>query len=212
MRQQFIQLCDILEKVSDRGYACGVAFVQGTPYFSSFTYAPEFLRRYEAEDLSKEDHTLRAGFAQDGVFFWSDLEQLYGSSRAMEFGKDFGMEDGICWSTTVNGLKSIGSISLTKPAHTADIDIEQIKLAFDLATLEASREISSTKLGVNELEFLSLAALGRSTEEIAGELGISVPAVRKRKAKMQANLGASNLAHAVAIASSRGLLSNYRFV
>lgn len=205
-------LLSLLEQYSERGFAVGVGFLKGTPHVREFTYAPEFLRRYELEDLAKHDHTLSLGLRQDGIFYWSELEKKLGASKSFEAANGFGMMDGICWATTVNGFKSIASISLTKPATEADVPLDEIMDALQLATITASEEIIRANLTVKAREYLRLVIQGYSTVEMAEELGISVAGVRKRQIALQAELGASNLPHAVALALDPGAGALYQFV
>ncbi len=62
-----------LEVYSDRGFAAGVGFLGGSPHVSKFTYAPEFLRQYEKQNLAQHDHTLIHGFSYDGIFTWLEI-------------------------------------------------------------------------------------------------------------------------------------------
>lgn len=212
MKSRYDQLVDLMEQYDERGFAVGVGFVRGFPKFSTFTYAPEFLRRYEEEELAFEDNTLRVGMARDGIFTWQELEDAYGPSEAMTVARAFGVVDGICWATTVNGLKSIGSISLARPAIEANVPTEDIMAAFQLATIEAGHKMIDESLSSKSREYLELVAQGMSTTDIAIRLQISVPGVRKRQKTTQDHLGASNLAHAVAIAMACGGISSSRLV
>ncbi|WP_299165858.1 autoinducer binding domain-containing protein [uncultured Tateyamaria sp.] len=212
MTNRFDALLRLLETHNDRGFAVGVGFVDGTPIDHAFTYAPEFLRKYEEHDLSRHDLTLAVGLQTDGVFTWSSLEAKHGPSQAMAVARDFGMVDGICISVTANGLKSIGSVALANPVELADYPVAEIVDAMDLATLDASRKVKDGNLSVKSLQFLALAAQGLPTAKIATQLDLSIPGVRKRQRTAQTELGAETLPQAVAMAASRGLLSQYQLV
>lgn len=150
MNEHIAELVSLMENVSDRGCAVGICFVGGNPKAYHFSYAPEFLRRYEAENLSIHDNTLKAGFRSDGIFVWRQLEDEMGSSKAYQVAQSFGMVDGVCFSETVNGFKSIGSISLTAPAELSQIPCDEIRKAMQLAALAVSREI----FGFHEVKIL----------------------------------------------------------
>ena len=212
MSTRFDAVLRLLETHNDRGYAVGVGFVDGSPIDHAFTYAPEFLRKYEEDDLSRHDLTLAVGLRTDGVFTWSSLEATHGPSKAMAVARNFGMVDGICISVTANGLKSIGSIALARPADLNDYPVAELVDAMDLATLDASRKIEGGSLSVKSLQFLALAAQGLPTDKIATRLDLSIAGVRKRQRTAQTELGAATLPQAVAMAASRGLLSRYQLV
>lgn len=209
---RYNSLFSLLETHSERGFAVGVGFLRGNPHVSKFTYAPEFLRRYEQDELAKHDHTLSLGLRQDGIVHWSDLEKKLGPSKSFEAAVGFGMVDGICWATTVNGFKSIASVSLTVPAKEAEVPLDEIMEALQLATIAASEEIMRAQLSVKAREYLRLVVQGHSTAEMAEQLGITVAGVRKRQVALQAELGASNLPHAVALALDPGSSALYQFV
>lgn len=212
MGMRFQHLVDLMETVSARGCALGVGFIRGVPSASHFSYAPEFLRRYEDLELSRHDQTLQAGFASDGIYSWLELEREIGPSKAMNNARDFGMVDGLCFATTVNGMKSIGSISLTVPASEVVIDRGAIMAALELASIEVTRQRADAVFPLKLKAYLELVSRGHSTDEIAAELSISVAGVRKRQKACLEKLGARSLPNAVAIAVTRGLLPLYQNV
>lgn len=62
------------------------------------------------------------------------------------------------------------------------------------------------ELSFRELEVLELTANGLNNHEVAKKLGISFETIKTHKRNVIAKLGASNSAHAVAIAMCRGLI------
>ena len=104
-------------------------------------YDQGFLDRYERENLSLDDHTLKVGFANDGVFSWGEMETAYGPSKAFSVANEFGIVDGLCFSTTVNGFKSIASIALGEGESPSHVDYKGVLRRMDIATLYTSREI-----------------------------------------------------------------------
>jgi DNA-binding NarL/FixJ family response regulator len=75
---------------------------------------------------------------------------------------------------------------------------------WDLETDEPAAQASLLTTG--EVQVLQLVGWGLTTREISEQLSISSKTVEKRKHEMCLKLGASNQAHAVAVATRRGLL------
>jgi DNA-binding CsgD family transcriptional regulator len=209
---EVVELVAIMEQWSDRGCAIGLCFTRGYPTFHHFSYAPEFLRRYEAEDLAKSDQTLVRGFTEDGIFRWSDLETEVGASKTMEIAKTFGMADGICFSETINGLKSIASISLTETAKANAVPTALILQKLQLAALAVSKHVSLPSMTHQSTEYLALVARGLSDEDIAKELDMSLSGTRRRRKNAILQIGAKTLPQALGLAASLGLIKVYQNV
>ena len=153
---RYDRLLQLLAEHSNIGYAAGIAFVEGTPYWSNFTYPVQFLNYYETNDLAHHDHTLKIGFRKNGIFYWSDLEKKLGPSKAFKAAQGFGMIDGICWATTINGCTSIASIALT--CHRLHSKVPELEIldALELATIDASCEIPQKTISTKSREYLLL--------------------------------------------------------
>jgi len=74
---------------------------------------------------------------------------------------------------------------------------------------QRQRNIESGHLTVAELSVLSMHSAGLTKPEIAQELGISAHTVREHADNARAKLGASTIAHAVAICYQHGLFRTY---
>jgi DNA-binding CsgD family transcriptional regulator len=206
------ELVAIMEEFGDRGCAIGLCFTNGYPAWHHFSYAPEFLRRYEAEDLAKTDLTLTKGFSEDGVFLWSEVEKQLGSSETMRVARSFGMAEGICFSETINGVKSIASISLTGTDRVKRVPVDRILNAFKLAAISVSKELSQPDVSPKISAYLSLVARGLSDQEIADELQLSVHGARRRRKLAIEKYGAKTISQAVALAISSGAVQPYQNV
>ena len=202
----FDNLVSSLDRKATFGCAVGVCFVDGNPERSHFTYDGEFLARYQEENLSLDDHTLKVGFASDGVFLWSELETIYGPSRAMEVAREFGVVDGLCFSTTVNGYKSIASVAVGDAKVLGEIKKDQVMRYLDIATLYMSRQLDILGVPVKIKEILQQASRGASLGEISENLSLSVSGVRNRQRAAVSYFSASNLTEAVYVASKRGVI------
>jgi DNA-binding CsgD family transcriptional regulator len=209
---EIVELTSIMEQHSERGCAIGLCFANGFPTWHHFSYAPEFLRRYEAEELAKTDLTLVRGFSTDGVFLWSELGKLDVPNQTMAVASTFGMNDGICFADTINGMKSIASISLTDTAQAQDVPVKAIFQKLQLAAVALSKTISNPLVSQKSIDYLKLVVLGRRDDEIAVELGLSLPGTRKRRKSALEQIGAKTLPQAVAMATSSGLVKVYQNV
>jgi DNA-binding CsgD family transcriptional regulator len=209
---EIVELVRMMEQHSERGCAIGLCFANGFPTWHHFSYAPEFLRRYEAEELAKTDLTLVRGFSSDGVFLWSEIGSQDASNQTMAVASTFGMNDGICFADTINGMKSIASISLTDTAQAEKVPVKEIFQKLQLAAIALSKTISDPMVSQKSIDYLNLVVSGRKDDEIAVELGLSLPGTRKRRKTALEQLGAKTLAQAVALATSAGLVKVYQNV
>ena len=75
----------------------------------------------------------------------------------------------------------------------------------EIATALAEHAIDD-ELSAREIDVLKLIAAGHSTKQIADTLFIAEPSVKSRVANILSKLGASDRAHAVAIALKRGII------
>lgn len=80
-----------------------------------------------------------------------------------------------------------------------------------LRVVEWARQARAERLGAGilgslEREILQLVSMGMSNRAIAGRLRVSEDAVKNRVREIKARLGASDRAHAVALATKQGLL------
>lgn len=214
-QQEIPQVEDLkatMERYGERGCAIGLCFANGFPAWHHFSYAPEFLRQYEDLELAKTDATLARGFSEDGVFLWSELEAEGQMSKTMQVAQKFGMMDGICFAETVNGFKSIASVSLTDTAQAKTVPVDEILEKMQLASIAVSKAVTHPQVSPKALEYLRLAALGKRDEEIAEDLGLSISGARRRRQTAVSQIGAKTLVQAVGFAASLGLIRVYQNV
>lgn len=201
-----------MERYSARGCAIGLCFYEGNPAWSYFSYAPDFLQRYQDENLAHHDLTLSKGFAEDGVFVWSDLERSFGPSLAMQVAAAYGMRDGICFSETVNGFKSIASISFTSSDEISAVPVQEIYDRFKLAALEVTKASNADLVSRETREYLTLVSEGMTDEQISQRIQITIHGVRRRRRQAIQHLEANSLPHAIYKALLMGAISPYQKV
>lgn len=195
-----------MDAEASHGCAIGLAFDGGQPERSHFSYPKEFLERYDAEKLAQTDHTLKVGFANDGIFFWSDLVAQHGPSPAFEVAAEFGMTDGVCIAVTVMGRKSIASIS-TDPRRLPTISrIEALRDGMIAATYRVASKPKPIEYSPRTVEWIQLAAQGLSDQEISEQLNLTIFGARARRNKAVAEIGGNTPAGAVSKAHRLGLL------
>ena len=202
----FVHLVNYLDSITTLGCAVGVCFVEGAPQRGHFSYDQGFLDRYERENLSLDDHTLKVGFANDGVFSWGEMETAYGPSKAFSVANEFGIVDGLCFSTTVNGFKSIASIALGEGESPSHVDYKGVLRRMDIATLYTSRENFGLDVPDKITEVLKQVANGASIKQISESLKLSVSGVRNRKRTAVTRLQAANITEAVYKAAKIGVI------
>ena len=88
--KDFVHLVNYLDSITTLGCAVGVCFVEGAPQRGHFSYDQGFLDRYERENLSLDDHTLKVGFANDGVFHGGKWKQPMGQAKPLALPMNLG--------------------------------------------------------------------------------------------------------------------------
>ena len=204
--KDFVHLVNYLDSLTTLRCAVGVCFVEGAPQRGHFSYDQGFLDRYERENLSLDDHTLKVGFANDGVFSWGEMETAYGPSKAFSVANEFGIVDGLCFSTTVNGFKSIASIALGEGESPSHVDYKGVLRRMDIATLYTSRENFGLDVPDKITEVLKQVANGASIKQISESLKLSVSGVRNRQRVAVTRLQAANITEAVYKAAKIGVI------
>ena len=204
--KDFVHLVNYLDSITTLRCAVGVCFVEGAPQRGHFSYDQGFLDRYERENLSLDDHTLKVGFANDGVFSWGEMETAYGPSKAFSVANEFGIVDGLCFSTTVNGFKSIASIALGEGESPSHVDYKGVLRRMDIATLYTSRENFGLDVPDKITEVLKQVAIGASIDQKSESLKLSVSGVRNRQRATVTRLQAANITEAVYKAAKIGVI------
>lgn len=204
--KDFVHLVTYLDSITTLRCAFGVCFVEGAPQRGHFSYDQGFLDRYERENLSLDDHTLKVGFANDGVFSWGEMETAYGPSKAFSVANEFGIVDGLCFSTTVNGFKSIASIALGEGESPSHVDYKGVLRRMDNANLYTSRENFGLDVPDKITEVLKQVANGASINQISESLKLSVSCVRNRQRAAVTRLQAANITEAVYKAAKIGVI------
>ena len=204
--KDFVHLVNYLDSITTLRCDVGVCFVEGAPQRGHFSYDQGFLDRYERENLSLDDHTLKVGFANDGVFSWGEMETAYGPSKAFSVANEFGIVDGLCFSTTVNGFKSIASIALGEGESPSHVDYKGVLRRMDIATLYTSRENFGLDVPDKITEVLKQVANGASIKQISESLKLSMSGVRNRQRAAVTRLQAANITEAVYMAAKIGVI------
>ncbi len=180
----------------------GIGFVAGHPQESHFSYDQAFLAEYETLNMAERDATIHFGFTVDGTAMWSELARMGYPLDAFELSARHGLEDGFCISMTIEGRKSLASISRDLGDRPTPGEIELLVDALALASLEVSRDIVPPPLSPRTREFLDSAVSGHSDAQLAEALNLSIHGARARRKAALAELGARSPSQALAKAIS----------
>lgn len=203
---------DTLSHFSEFGCAIGIAFDNGHPKYSHFTYPAAFLEAYYDADLALSDSTLQFGLTQNGVTSWTELEEQGWDNTTFLLAKQFGIEDGTCFAIEVEGRKSIASISHKTGQQPPQSVLDRCMDALKLATLSVAQERRTPSYSQCTMEYLEAVAAGGSLNEVAETLGLSYHGARARRINAHKEIGAKNDAHAIVISIREGVFSPYRTV
>lgn len=206
------QIISEFDAMSYRGSAIGICFAGGAPTKSFFSYAPEFLKEYGRQELARSDATLRFGFGANGIAQWRDIEAQAEDKRAFVVARQYGIRDGVCFSLTVEGKKTIASLS-QDPDN--PLSPEQIDKAHDLLTLASvyvSQAIAKPTISSKTLEWIKLASIGLKDNEVATRLDLSIHGARARRKSALLELEAETPAQAIVSAIATRGLSVYELV
>mgnify|MGYP000495030084 CR=1 FL=1 len=203
---------DTLSHFSEFGCAVGIAFDNGHPKYSHFTYPAAFLEAYYEADMALRDATLQFGLTQNGISNWRQLEENGWDDTSFKLAREFGIEDGTCFAVEVEGKKSIASISHRRDRPPQQTVLDRCMDALQLATLSAVQERRCPTYSQCTMEYLEAVASGGSLNDVAEHLGLSYHGARARRINAHREIGAKNDAHAIVIAIREGAFSPYRIV
>ena len=95
------------------------------------------------------------------------METAYGPSKALRVAKEFGITDGLCISTKINGFKRIASIALGEGESPSQVDYKGVLRRMDIATLFTSRGNFGLDVPDKITEVLKHLAIGASIDQIS---------------------------------------------
>jgi hypothetical protein len=194
------QYLDEIDGLSAYGCAIGLAFSRGTPRSTFFSYPDQFLAEYNQKNLARVDPTLRFGFQSVGIEQWKVLEENCESREAFTLARQFGILDGVCFSVSVAGYKTIASASQHPRQPFSEPVLERIHELLVLATVEVVNATQRPSYSELTNEWLALAIAGKSDTEVAEALGLSIHGARARRRNSLSEIGAKTPAQAIAIA------------
>lgn len=175
-------------------------------------WSPEWFERYEAEGHFVHDPCAARSRLSARPFLWNQLPTAGMSVRArqvMNEATEFGMTDGLCVPIHVPlagpaVVTAAGEHVDVPPAAMPFIEAVCVHTFRRLGGLEAAIDDEDAKpLTPRERELLQWTSHGKSTEDIACIVGVSVNTVESHHRNIRNKLNASNIAHAVAIAIRR---------
>lgn len=198
---QFEKELGVLSYIAAAGYMLGLnVTVRGPEYFFS-TYPEGWQREYEKRNYMFIDPMMYWSMTRTGSCRWTEIGLVGRSSPVFKRAKAHGLDYGATLAAVEGGRRLL--LSVSRP----DREFEDSELEQCLTIL---RNLGTTtfdsKLTIEELDTLRLAAEGYSQKEIATELGIAEPTVKVRLSKVKDKLDARNTTHAVSIAIAAKLL------
>lgn len=179
-----------------------------------------WLTHYYEKNFAAEDPVLLAARRSHGAFSWtsgSDEPSLMSPrSAVLRAADDFGYKNGLTMSHHLGRL-GLAVLSATVDVHESPMRLLQEQEQRDLRVLlEKSTDAvlqdwhheqdQLPQLTGREHQILRLSALGKSSEQIAGQLNVAEVTIRFHLKAARAKLKASNKTEAVAKAIAMGLI------
>lgn len=151
------------------------------------SYPEDWMNFYREKDYAKIDPVTQAVLASRKPFFWADIvkqnDLAPSSLRLMHEAQDSGVTDGIGISLT-GGLNELVGIGLARRQDCNENSYETLSYAYLLSIYfhETYRDFLThphqVELTTRQKEILSWAAEGKTDEDIAAILSISINTVR----------------------------------
>ncbi|SMX34716.1 helix-turn-helix transcriptional regulator [Actibacterium lipolyticum] len=164
----------------------------------------DWVEFYTANGLVVHDPVMKWVYANHGFVRWSEIG-LDDPRGVLESAARFGLRYGVVASITApgeQGKRSYGNFMRSD----REFQVEEIEALHDI--LQRLHDAGAQQLALTnaEIEALTLQSQGLRLKQIAGELDISISAVKARLANAKRKLGAQTPSHAASIARTRGLL------
>ncbi len=195
--------------VANKGYAMVVNLRSLTPQYYRSTFPQGWENRYIANRFALIDPILYWAAWNTGVVRWSEItatRKIALNDHVMKCAKEYDLNYGAVFSYKTGKSRTsrnIFSVARDDREFT-DEELKFLEATFNRILSFIGEETQITKA---ELDVLTLAAQGKTQQEIAEHEGISKETVKKRMEKARRTLGATSGTHAVAIAISRKLIT-----
>ena len=177
------------------------------------SYPAEWLDLYFERDFHLIDPIILEHFTSYGVQYWTDTYKKFGCPKEfIALAEDFELKRGYACGIMDRTQREASLFSLAgavsdHPRNRTILDILVPHLHQALCQVSRGKRVHSTvALSVREQEVLIWIREGKSSWEISMILAISERTVKFHTAAILNKLGATNRAHAVAIALSCGII------
>lgn len=167
--------------LSARGFAVGINFLDGQPDWVHLAYPIEWQREYVDRDLLHEDATVMFASSYTGHITWANLRKMFPDNPAMLAAEKHGLTVGNTVAIHQGGLRSVASAAGPEWSPT---QVKQATAAL-LALHELHAVTAPPPTPAALVDVVRLMASGLRDAEIAEQLHIEVPTVRKRRTKAQ---------------------------
>lgn len=203
----FSQFEDELSQIGDMGFtlALHVGLRRSVHVYS--TYPEEWARIYEQSHLIVLDPVMAWSMINEGSARWSEVRTAIRVpvNFVLDRAAQHGLRYGVACSVKNSAAKSRRCLLNVARSDREFTDAE-IRRIYEILVKIVAISDSLSGLSVSDAETLQFLADGMTQEEMAGCLGVSTSAVKKRVERVRQKLQAKNPAHAVAIAFERGIL------
>lgn len=191
-----------------------IAQVSGTPNDHEITidhggllnYPAEWIANYEAGDFHRNDPIIRRGRLHEEPFLWSDISKFVDMSRderrMMGAARDSGLKEGVTipMRGRTGKLTVMCYVSSDNSAVT-DARFNEVQALSSMCFMRLDRIINEQRqvfeLTRRQIECLYWTALGRSSREIATELGLTENTVTYHIKAAMSRLGTNSRTVAV---------------
>lgn len=181
----------------------------------NFSYPAEWLKIYKNRKFHTKDPIALENFSNFGLQYWVDTKKKYNADADfLAIAEDFNLVNGYSYGT-INQSRTEGcllSLSGKLLKHPREIYIltnlsPHLHVAFSNIIRTQNPNKSILQISIREKEVLNWVSQGKSTWDISIILNISERTVKFHIDNIMKKLDAVSRSHAVAIASSLGIIN-----
>lgn len=215
VRQMLDRLCATLEL--DHAAYAGISTYDHSVHATA-TYPEAWKEHYLTHSLHLHDPTLRFATRSVAPVQWENLRQVEGFRRVFGEAHDYRIPDQGVTIPVRGPFGDIGMLSVARDCSGAQWDRQSMRMMEALQTHAALihdavmrdahlfRASKAPSLSSRELEVLQWTAAGKSQEDVADILSLSIRTVEVHLRSVRTKLSALNTAQAVARAVGMGLI------
>lgn len=196
------------DRLGNVGHTIAINISSTTPEFYHTTLNEDWVEEYIAKTYAFLDPVMQFAAFSSGVMRWSEIRYVkipVVSNVVFERAKSFGLNYGLAIVRKgKNGSKKKHLLSIARSDR--ELTDDEVVEATSLFEQLLSNIAPDDHLTQRQLTMLTLFARGKTREEVANELRLSVPTIRNEVSAVKEMWNAANIVEIVGIACARKLI------